>query len=178
MCQGFTMPMNFLLRKRIRAGFGVLKASSSAMDLTLPPNQGYLFLPFFFLEKKCFFFSQCRRVFFLFDSFLPLHFEALHILIFHFTFYFFYYLDGQTKMPGFRFQPTNVQGKNFHSKIIVELDLYKFALWDLPRLHLHSFHGVLYCVMFSFSLCVCVCVLMRFCLLYVLQICLCSRMGI
>ena len=25
-------------------------------------------------------------------------------------------------------------------------------------MHLHSFHGVLYCVMFSFSLCVCVCV--------------------
>ncbi|KHN31143.1 NAC domain-containing protein 78 [Glycine soja] len=51
------------------------------------------------------------------------------------------------KMPGFRFQPTDVElieyflkrkvrGKKFPSEIIAELDLYKFAPWDLPDMSL------------------------------------------
>lgn len=54
------------------------------------------------------------------------------------------------KLPGFRFRPTDVElieyylkrkvkGKKFPSDIIAELDLYKYAPWDLPGLlALHS----------------------------------------
>ncbi|KAG5045974.1 hypothetical protein GYH30_015189 [Glycine max] len=51
------------------------------------------------------------------------------------------------KMPGYRFQPTDVElieyflkrkvrGKKFPSEIIAEVDLYKFAPWDLPAMSL------------------------------------------
>lgn len=46
-------------------------------------------------------------------------------------------------IPGFRFHPTGVElikyflkrkvmGKKFHADVIAELDIYKYAPWDLP----------------------------------------------
>lgn len=47
-------------------------------------------------------------------------------------------------IPGFRFHPTDVEllryylkrkvmGKKFYDDVIAELDIYKYAPWDLPR---------------------------------------------
>ena len=163
---GFHCHMTFLLRKRTWAGFGILGISSSATRLDPTPESGLSISSIFFLRKKTrFFFSLHWRVFFLFDSFWLLHFEAIHISIFHFHFYFLLFGCPNQKCLGFQFQPTDVElieyflkrkvrGKKFPSEIIAKLDLYKFAPWDLPSLHLHSFHGVLYCVIFSLFLCV------------------------
>ena len=54
------------------------------------------------------------------------------------------YRTEETKLiPGFRFHPTDVElfkyylkrkvmGKRFHMDVIAEVDIYKYAPWDLP----------------------------------------------
>jgi hypothetical protein len=77
-------------------------------------------------------------------------------------------------IPGFRFHPTDVElvmyflkrkimGRKFPFDVIAELDIYKYAPWDLPGLDfgLDTLRLVEYCSTFVFFFS------MRFCLLFV-----------
>lgn len=63
-------------------------------------------------------------------------------------------------IPGFRFHPTGVElikyflkrkvmGKKFHTDVIAELDIYKYAPWDLPGSLINFVYLVLSIVIFS-----------------------------
>lgn len=67
----------------------------------------------------------------------------------------------ETKLiPGFRFHPTDVElvlyylkrkvlGQGFPFDVIAEIDIYKYAPWDLPGMHAHLFFPLL--VEYSYS---------------------------
>lgn len=67
------------------------------------------------------------------------------------VFFLFFFSMAETKLiPGFRFHPTDVElvkyflkrkvtGRKFPFDVIAELDIYKYAPWDLPGLHANLF---------------------------------------
>lgn len=76
--------------------------------------------------------------------------EAISVWVsFSFLFFFDFSMAETKLIPGFRFHPTDVElvmyflkrkvmGRKFPYDVIAELDIYKYAPWDLPGLDLDT----------------------------------------